>query len=101
MAELTTVYKCTNGANFPVQWQSPEDGQLNWVRDASHIHSRPLPLISHGEFMKTPGTGISGPGAVASLHSAMYARLTPWDSCTVWYLSPPSRTRICRSMDGG
>ena len=60
MAELTTVYKCTNGANFPVQWQSPEDGQLNWVRDASHIHSRPLPLISHGEFMKTPGTGISG-----------------------------------------
>lgn len=41
MAELTTVYKCTNGANFPVQWQSPEDGQLNWVRDASHF---PYPL---------------------------------------------------------
>ena len=27
--------------------------------------------------MKTPGTGISGPGAVASLLSAMYARLIP------------------------
>ena len=106
MAELTTVYKCTNGANFPVQWQSPEDGQLNWVRDASHFPYPLTPLAVDftrrvGEFMKTPGTGISGPGAVASLHSAMYARLTPWDSCTVWYLSPPSRTRICRSMDGG
>ena len=41
MAELTTGYKCTNGANFPAQWQSPEDGQLNWVRDASHF---PYPL---------------------------------------------------------
>ena len=41
MAELTTVYKCTNGTDFPVRWQLPQDGQLNWVRDASHF---PYPL---------------------------------------------------------
>jgi len=53
MAELTTVYKCTNGANFPVQWQSPEDGQLNWVRDASHF---PYPLTPLAvDFTRGPG----------------------------------------------
>lgn len=41
---LTTVYRCADGAGFPVTWTSPEAARMQWARDGEH-HPTPLPPL--------------------------------------------------------
>jgi hypothetical protein len=44
MPELTTIYKCADGTEFPVEWEAPDDPEFVWKRDTSHWPEPMRPL---------------------------------------------------------
>ncbi len=44
MSQLTTVYKCPDGTDFPVEWEQPEDVQKKWLWEQEHAPDPLKPL---------------------------------------------------------
>ena len=86
MPKLTTIYKCPDGSDFPVEWDDPAQEAYSWRWDSMHspLPTTPLSLeladdIGDGFRRAFDITGAPGYADRLRVHGFLYSRSVPFD----------------------